>query len=1227
MSKPKWTPEQTAAIYTRDCNLLVAAAAGAGKTAVLVERIIRRITDPNAPVDVDRLLVVTFTNAAALEMKERVNIALSKELEKNPRSVYLQRQLALLGSASIMTLHAFCLEVLRQYYYCIDLDPAFKTANDTEGVLLRVQALEEVFEEHYAAGNQAFLMLVDMYGGSRDDRQLGEMVFKLYDYSRSHPSPEQWLQGLAARFNLEADVCFDKLTWVQEIKQYIAIQLNGCQERLLRALSLAKTQLGTDTYTSTLLADLTVLNDLRSSLERDWTCFAYNFNEKLSGNLPRIKGDYDETIKENIQQIRNTIKKQLSKIKADYLQRTVDDYLADCRKLYPVVDSLVQLVDSFAAKYQQIKQAKNLLDFNDLEHKCLAILQTGEASLASPAAENLRARYVEILVDEYQDINEVQESILRLVAGQSQTQGNMFMVGDVKQSIYRFRLAEPTLFLYKYNSYNSDGCGFNQRLDLSCNFRSSSSVIEAVNYLFRQIMTPHVGELHYDERAELVYGSNASEAMLAPVEVHLVEKAGESNSGVEEDGNDIDATDTEDITGFALEAHVIARRIKTMISEHLQIYDKHAQANRQIQFRDIVILVRALKGKAEVLLEVFRDYDIPAYADVNSGYFDAIEIKILLSLLQVIDNPRQDIPLASVLRSPIYGLQAEDLALIRSTCPASDFWEAVCAYAAKDTPLAQPLQGFVLQIDAWRTVARQQPLPELIWQLYRDTGYYDYVGGMPGGLQRQANLRALYDRARQYEQTNFRGLFRFLRFIERLQKSGSDLGTARALGEKEDVVRIMSVHKSKGLEFPVVFVADMGKRFNTNDLKQPALCHKDLGLGPDIVDPVRRISYPSLAKRALQQRLKREILSEEMRILYVALTRARERLILVGSVRDIAKTRSVWSEWVDHRDDKLPDWLLVNADCWLDWVGPALIRHKHSAVLRENNQCIPEIFATSPASWLIKTWDHVCIEKLQSCTGAELETMWEKISEFEQLPEEYLKPVSEAVDLRLTWDYSHKAALGCPAKWSVSELKDNYADGEEAEPLVEQLMFNRPRFLQVQTGLNSAERGSAVHLIMQHLKLEQALTTANISMQIQQMVQQELLSADQAETIDPGEIAAFFASDLGRRMLKATTIHREMKFGMSIDAARFYPEALGEQVFIQGVIDCLFVDGDGLVLIDYKTDYAGHRIDSQRLVKYQQQLALYSEAAAQLFHKPVNEAYLYFISTGEAVSYRIKAAG
>jgi ATP-dependent helicase/nuclease subunit A len=1225
MSEQKWTPEQEAAIVTRGCNLLVSAAAGSGKTAVLVERIIRQIMDPVTPVEVDRLLVVTFTNAAATEMRERVGIALVKELEKRPHSTYLQRQLTLLSSASIMTLHAFCLDVLRQYYYCIDLDPGFKMASNTETALLRTQTLEEVFEQRYAADDKDFLMLVEMYGGTRDDLKLGDMVLNLYDFSRSHPAPTKWLQQLIEPFEISDETIFDETTWVKEIRQFIRLQLIGCRERLVSALRLAEGLNGPSVYVATLQADIQCLDDMTDAFHKSWSDFSSALNEKLSGNLPRIKGDYEENIKEKIQLLRNGVKKQLGKIREEYFLRSLDEWLLDISSLQPVVKALVSLVSLFDQEYQRLKQTKCLLDFNDLEHKCLEILQGESTSLSSPAAADLQMRFAEILVDEYQDINEVQETILRLVAKDSDDSRNMFMVGDVKQSIYRFRLAEPGLFLHKYNNYHDEGSSLNRRINLACNFRSRRGVVEAVNYLFRQIMTPFIGEICYDERAELVLGAKyESECSVEPVEVHLIERYVPT---VDDTHTDLEAdnTDADELEGFALEANLIARRIKELMSgpEVVRIYDKESQSYRTLQYRDIVILIRAVKGKADVLLDVFRHYDIPAYGDLNTGYFEATEIQIMLSVLQIIDNPRQDISLASVLRSPIYGLQAADLATIRNCAPAEDYWDAVCLYAKQDDMLGEKLSRFLLQLESWRTLARHQPLSELIWQLYRDTGFYDYAGCMPGGLQRQANLRSLYDRARQYEQTNFRGLFRFLRFVERLRKSGSDLGTARSLNENEDVVRIMSIHKSKGLEFPVVFVANIGKQFNIMDLNQPALCHKELGFGPDVVDIERRIRYPSLAKRALQHRLRQETLSEEMRILYVALTRARERLILVGSVRRIDKQTSLWCDWIDYREPILPDWMLAHAKSWLDWLGPALVRHEHGAVLRShggNDASLQNLVRNGNSCWSVKVCNSVDVKTLEKKAETTAGTLWEKISEGERLPADLLTAQYPEIQRRLDWIYPFSASLGCPAKLSVSELKKtNFELPEDSEPLIQPVAFNRPRFLQVQTGLTSLERGSAVHLIFQHLDYQAGIDETGISKQIQELILRDLLTEEHARSINISEIAAFFQIPLGKRLAQAENVFREMKFSITLDAARIYPGVEHESIFMQGVVDCLFSEENGLILIDYKTDQAGHRIHRDLMSGYYKQLHLYAEAVEKLLHLPVLESYLYFVTTQEAI--------
>ncbi len=1220
MAKQKWTTEQTDAISSRGSDLLVSAAAGAGKTAVLVERIIRSITDPVKPADIDRLLVVTFTNAAAAEMRERIGLALVAELEKFPEADYLRRQLTRLGSASIMTLHAFCLDVLRQYYYCIDLDPAFKMCNDAETVLLQDQALEKVFEELYTEGEEPFLMLADMYGGSRDDRKLAEIVLKLYKYARSHPRPRRWLQQAVEEFAAFGPDYFEQSPWITEIKQYLQTQLQGCRAKISLAALLAKESQGLAGYAAVLEADGLCIEDMLGALHRNWLCLAAAFDEKLAGALPRIKGEYDEAAKEKVQQLRREVKKLLGKLKNDFFTRSGQEWQEDARRLVPTVQALVTLVNTFADEYAALKTAKGLLDFSDLEHKCLEILR-GEDAGESLAAADLSRRYTEIMVDEYQDINEVQETILALIAQPGAACVPRFMVGDVKQSIYRFRLAEPSLFLDKYNTYNQTS-GAGRRIDLAANFRSSAQVIDAVNYLFRQIMTPYVGEMSYDQKARLVCGLGKAAEILPKVEIQLIEKTQntKNNPGEEEDDGAEEAEAEENLAGFAAEANIIAQRVGEMIknSDRHRIFDKQLGEERPLEYRDIVILLRATKGKAELLLDVLRKYDIPCYAEVSGGYFAATEIKIMLSLLQIIDNPRQDIPLAAVLRSPILGLQAEELAEIRNCLPRGDFWDALQSYTTAGMSGSAKLGEFIRRLDEWRTVARRQPLSVLIWQLLQETGIYDYVGSMPGGVQRQANLRALYTRACQYEQTNFRGLFRFLRFIEMLRQSGSDLATARTLGENENVVRIMSVHKSKGLEFPVVFIADIGKRFNRTDLYGPVLCHKELGLGPEIVEPERRVRYPSLARKAVQLRLNREVLSEELRILYVALTRAREGLILVGTVNNPAKHKERWSNFLHWDEETLPEWFLAEANSWLDWIAPAVARHPAGKALRTESVqrlvCSPR--SPDPSQWAITIWDQETAGNVCSAATNNDASLFMKL---ERLTYDagIILPAREMVNNKLNWCYPHPAAQGYPAKLAVSDLKQ--AAGEEATLIPQEMIYQRPRFLQARETLNAAERGSAVHVVMQRVNLQDALTEDSLRVQINQLTARHILTEAQAEAVDTAAIAAFFRTKLGRRLGKAEEVWRELNFSMMVDANRLYPEITGEQIFVQGVIDCLFRDAAGTVLIDYKTDQAGTGIAPERQQAYRQQITIYAEAATQLLRHPVTEAYLYFLATQELI--------
>ncbi len=1253
----RWTGEQLAAITARDCNLLVSAAAGAGKTAVLVERIIRKITDVKEPLDIDKLLVVTFTKAAAAEMRERISTAIAHELNKNPESRHLNRQMTLLNRASITTIHSFCLDVLRQYFHCIDLDPVFRVADDTEAALLRMEALEETFEDYYANGPDEFFTLVDAYGGDRNDSYLQEMVLRLYQFAASTPWPSLWLRRLSEDYARAGEVPLESLPWGQTIMGWVELQFQGCRVKLDRALKLASSPGGPAAYTDNLVDDINLVNDLSLAAGRSWMDLYNSLKNFEFSKLKRcLDKGVDEQVKNKAQKMRDDVKKTVNNVKSTFFSRPPGELADDLKRVAPLVETLAGMVTDFTEKYRKAKSNKSLVDFSDLEQFCLQVLtddtSTPDRVIPSMAACELREHFNEILVDEYQDINGVQETILQLVSREGTGNSNRFMVGDVKQSIYRFRLAEPALFMDKYSRYPRVNGSAEQGIDLTRNFRSRGEVVAAVNYLFRQLMTARVGEIVYDSKAELVCGaeylpgSGTVPTGAGPTELYILEKNfGGESPGIDnvepqsrdsegEEGRSQGEEGEDDLDAVQREARLVAYRIRDLVTgsgerqgPEIQVFDKNSGGYRPVRYRDIVVLLRATRNAANTFMEEFRTAGVPAYADLNTGYFEVTEVETIMSLLKVIDNPRQDIPLAALLRSPIVGLNAEELGVIRLRDTRGDFYDAVRKSAeAGETAADLKLRELLDRFEGWRTMARQGPLSELIWQLYNETGYYAYVGGMPGGTQRQANLRAFHDRARQYEATTFRGLFRFLRFIEKFQETGNDLGSARAVGENEDVVRVLSIHKSKGLEFPVVIVAGLGKQFNTNDLKKKALFHKELGLGLPFVDPDLRLSYPTIAKNAIARKLHMELLAEEMRILYVALTRAREKLILVGSVNDIEKAADRWCENTAYSGWALPDTDLAAAKTFLDWIGPAVARHQDGSAIRQMAGCdaMPAgVVWGDQSGWQV----FVNGSHLPDLISGQVAVSPAAIESVRQMqPVETEEQYGEFLDKRLNWRYPFIKVVGKPAKASVTELKRRFAleaGGEEPPPPYRcTTTFVRPRFLQQSTKLSLAERGTAMHLFMQHLKLNSELTEASVREQLAVMVETELLTGEQAGVIDLPAVQGFIRSPLGQRVIKAARVSREVPFTMVIPAYRMFSdltENYVEQVMVQGVIDCLIDEGDGYIIIDYKTDSVSPENVDEMVERYQEQLSLYAEAVETILRRPVKEKYLYLFSLGREV--------
>ena len=1283
MADMKWTEEQWEAITEKDCNLLVAAAAGAGKTAVLVERIIRKITDPKHPVDIDRLLIVTFTNAAAAEMRERIAAAILEVLDKQPHSRNIQRQLTLLNKASIMTMHSFCLEVIRSNFQLVDLDPGFRIADATEASLIQLEVLNELFEDQYELEEvpQDFFNLLECYSGNRDDQALQNMVLGLYNFVQSSPWPEKWLEEMTQVFRVTEGLDCGETPWGKVLLESVTIELQGLKAQLERAVAILETDFGLAKYQEVFCEDWAGLDSLLRLCTAEgsgkWDALFEALGRVSFRRLPAAGKEADKAKQEYVKKVRDAVKKEVKRIREQLFTANSAEVLEELGSLEPMMQCLAGLVSDFSARYASRKSKKAMVDFNDLEHFCLGILAREDEEgqmVPSEVALGYKERFAEILVDEYQDSNLVQEMIVSMISRADTEKPNVFMVGDVKQSIYRFRQAKPELFLEKYHSYSLEKGQPFRKILLFKNFRSRKEIVDGVNFLFKQIMSAHVGELEYSDLEALNAGAQypepeADEALLGGgVELHLLqtgevrneisfgeegaEEAQETTEeGAEEAGQKTEA-ETEPLDNIQCEARLAARRIQELmepagsrdqesgrpegLTSRPCIFDKERKEYRSLEYRDIVILLRTTKNWSEVFMEELRLQGIPAFADTGSGFFATAEVQVILSLLQLIDNPLQDIPLLAVFRSPIVNFSTEELAEVRLADRKAALFDALVILAQEgNSQAAEKAVGFLADLKKWRDMSQYLSTDQLLWQLYNDTGYYSMVGAMPAGEQRQANLRILFERARQFEATSYKGLFNFIFFVEKLKTGRGDMGSAKILGENDNVVRIMSIHKSKGLEFPVVILSGCGKKFNLQDMNRSILFHQELGLGPDVVDYKRRLVYPSVPKQAIREKIKTETLSEEMRILYVAMTRARERLIITGTVADAEKAAAKWAQCAQVSESKLPAYEIHHGSRFLDWIGPALLRHQNGEVLREAAGVSDDFsgyLLEDPSLWNIRIWD-----KNQVLTGSQgdqeekaIPFQWleEVGATSEEGKEEEDSELSREVDRRLSWLYPYAKASQIPVKISVTELKRQFEaefqeDTGALHPRSTRLV-KKPGFLEGEKGLSAAEAGTALHFVMQHLDFD--LEAEGIEAQVEAMVAKALLTEQQAKSVDVEKVKVFLSCSLGERLRASSNVSREVPFNLSLPCQELYEDMQGEEyqgetVLLQGVIDCYFEEDDEIVLLDYKTDYVPAGAEETIRERYRLQIGYYARALEMLTGKPVKDKYVYLFYNGEILEY------
>ena len=1268
----KWTPEQESAIMSpKDSNLgaqtlLVAAAAGSGKTAVLVERIITRLKDMENPLSVQELMVVTFTKAAAAEMSARIGVALAKAMESTDDKALqarLERQLNLLPSAHISTLHSFCQWVIRSYFYKLDIPPTARIGNEAEMALLKQEVLENLLKEAYEHNTYGIFDLSDFFSDDKSDAGLQDKVLSLYEFAMSQSNPDGWMRHAVEPYKAAQEQDLQDTLWGRAMWDDQQAEIDRIADRIEQMEPLLESPVGPKKWDKVYQEQLAALAQLKGA--QTWSDMVDvcrnldTFTKASFTSLGKVleKGEVDGALADEFKSLGSQNKDSLKGMKNGLFHIDESVLQQQFKDQYPLIHNLVELTIAFHKAYDEAKKEQGIMDFSDLEHLCLALLVepgTEDDPQPSEVALELQDTFKEIMVDEYQDTNGVQETIINLISRVD----NRFYVGDVKQAIYSFRMADSSLFMNKYNTYGLMNDAVERRIDLAKNFRSHENILTTTNFIFYQIMTQEAAELDYGEKESLIPGRIVEEApsdwVGGAVELHLLDTS-DTNRSEETDGDSETAGDEPENNERELD--FIIQKIKELHASKKQVQNADGSF-RQIQWRDFAVLRRSLAGWGTRAVVAMRQAGIPAVVNERDGYFEAQEIQLLLSLLQIIDNPEQDLPMAAVLHSGLVGLDANELGALRLTGDGS-LWSVMPLYAeqAQDERLLQ----FIVHIERWRTLSRRHGVADLLWDIYETLDYVNYVGAMPNGLVRRANVMALYERAKGFESSGFRGLFRFLRFVESLRDSNQDMAVANVVTEADDVVRLMTIHKSKGLEFPVVFLSGVQKKFNTMDFNSPLLVDKNGGIGLKGYYPDIRVSYPSMPWLYCKSIKSDAMKAEEQRILYVALTRARDKLFLTGYInKEIKKEKGVGAH-IKHaaltQTQALGADLIKAGNSYLHWLLIAFARHLDGGAPLRN---IIELEGETNFDLL----DRQCQVKVEIHDGslygdlnykADVDEMTintvralGKVNDVE-LPEEIVQ--------RFAFTYPNLVAAKTTAKISVSELKRRFAERDaEAVSATDVSMQQKPiiscDITEDTTGENAildtsiptiseteladsvfgrkplaiaaadevvtgAQWGTLMHEAMQWLPVKKYTQTSMTAM-LDSLQAEGKFSDEERSLLSDRSLYGLFNSDLGQRLIASKRVERELPFSMLFDGNRVYPDVEnGECLFLQGIIDTVFVEDDQWVLVDYKTDRV--KSGDELIRRYKIQMDLYKEALERLTNMPVKASYIYSFRLHEAV--------
>ncbi|SUK16736.1 exonuclease RexA [Staphylococcus agnetis] len=1206
--KPKdvqWTDAQWESIYAKGKDVLVAAAAGSGKTAVLVERIIQRILKDG--IDVDRLLVVTFTNLSAREMKHRIEARIHQAALEDPSNQHIKNQLAKIHQAQISTLHSFCLKLIQQHYDILNIDPNFRTASEVENVLLLESVIDEVFEAHYAQLDPHFVDLTEQVGSDRNDERLRQIVKSLYYFSVANPEPVKWLNQLDAPY-IERHM---QNHYLNIINQYSLLYLKAAQDAIEQAYAQLE-----------LLGDLdkhiVFIDEHRRALQQLLSESQIN-KKKLQtyefGRMPmkpkdigkdEMQNDMYETFKAHFDQFKSF----MSKVKDELAARDDDALLSELAHLAPRVRYLSQLTEDVISTFNKAKRERNLLDFTDYEHFALKILYDASGQ-PSEIADVYRQKFEEILVDEYQDTNRVQEQIISSFKRGDASNGNLFMVGDVKQSIYKFRQADPSLFIEKYQAFNQPDGSSGWRIDLSQNFRSRKEVLNTTNYLFHHMMDTEIGEIEYDAAARLYYGAPFDDA---DVPLHF---------------NVLLEDESSDLTGSEQEAHLIAEQVSSIINTK-KVYDVKTKQYRPATYKDIVILERSYSN-ARNLQHVFKDRDIPLYVNSKQGYFEQTEIRLMLSFLRVIDNPLQDTYLVGLMRSVIYQFTEDELAEIRVVSPHDDyFYQSIQHYMKSED--AQPnildkLSRFMNDLSMYRTYSQSHPVYQLIDKIYNDHYLIQYFSGLIGGKGRRANLHGLFNKAVDFEQSSFRGLFQFIRFIDQMIERGKDFGEENVIGPNDNVVRMMTIHSSKGLEFPFVIYSGLTRDFNMTDLNQPVILNQYEGLGLQYYDETHGLFYPSLISMSIELVNRKEIISEEMRLIYVALTRAKEQLFLIGREKKETKLNALTQASIAN--DKLTSLYRFNARNPFELIYSIFSKYHNTSLINDlrfkDEQENDTSLTPSISVHHIQASD-VLPQTQHEVSGVNLETLEVETNQAAQNAS-----LIQEIENRLLFQYPYEHAQHLASKQSVSELK-RQLDTEQADTNYDRVRqyrlgvatYQRPAFLESQKR-TASEIGTLMHTVMQHLPFdEHRLSDEALQQYIESLVTRAIIPEDAVKDIRIEEVKRFVQSDLYLTIAQSDTLYRELPFIVNQhDMEKGTHET--DAAIIQGMIDVVFVKDGKHYFVDYKTDAFVRRrgmteeqVGEQLKNKYQVQMKYYQKALETITGQKVS-GYLYFFKYGALV--------